>query len=261
MSTKARVAKKNSKASKIWYDDDRFWKAIEPFLFTPARMVHAEEEIGHLVDLLKLSEGAKVLDLCCGPGRHSVALAKRGFSVTGVDRSSRFLRAARKRAAATNVDMEFIQEDARRFRRKNAFDVVINLYTSFGYFEAPGENVRVLRNVYASLRKGGRFVIDVMGKEVLAGKFADRTWSETDGAFLLEERKVSRDWTWMENRWIVIGKDGRRIEQVVSHYLYSAAELKRMLKDCGFQRVEAFGSLDGAPYDHRSLRLVVMGGK
>jgi hypothetical protein len=145
----------------------------------------------------------------------------------------------------------------RRFCRPQAFDAAVSLFTSFGYFEDPAENRQVLANIRDSLRDEGSLILEMMGKEVLARIFRERDWSEQDGILFLEERKVSKDWSWMENRWILLrGQERREFE--VSHWLYSATELSAMLKECGFSSVDVYGDLEGAPYDHRARRLVVV---
>ena len=117
-----------------------------------------------------------------------------------------------------------------------------------------------MANVHRSLKPGGKFVIDVMGKEVLASVFRERDWREEDGALILEERKVSNDWSWIENRWILF-KDGKRYENRLSLRLYSAAELETLLKSCGFASVNIYGDFTGTPYDHNARRLVVVASK
>ena len=100
-------------------------------------------------------------------------------------------------------------------------------------------------------------IIEVMGKEVLARIFQEKSWDEVDGAYLLLERRVSKNWNWMENRWILL-QDQTLREFCVTHWLYSAAELSALLKESGFKIIEIFGSLDGDPYDQRAKRLVAV---
>lgn len=244
-----------------WHEDDRFWETVGPGLFHEGRWRAASQEVDALLRLVPAAAGARVLDLCCGPGRHSLELARRGFRVTGVDRTSAFLAEARRRADAEGLSLELVQDDMRRFKRPGAFDLVINMYTSFGYFEDPEEDLQVLRNVWESLRQGGRVVLDLMGKEVLARVFVERSWVPlADGSLFLEERRVTRDWSWIEHRWIVV-KEGALHEFRFGHRLYSAAELRELLLQAGFSSVQIFGSLDGAPYDHQARRLVAVATK
>src|SRR5260370_1208944 len=97
-----------------WFDDDSFWRELYPFLFPKERIADADEQIAKALALTKPT-GKSVLDLCCGPGRCSMALAKRGFSVTGVDRTKYLLDKARARATAEGVKIEWVQKDMRDF--------------------------------------------------------------------------------------------------------------------------------------------------
>jgi SAM-dependent methyltransferase len=245
---------------KAWYEKDEFWETMANLMFAGPRWAAAPVEIEEVVALLRVKPPATILDLCCGPGRHSLELARRGFHVTGVDRTLSYLEKARQQAAAEKLEIEFVQEDMRRFSRPDAFDGVINLFTSFGYFENPAEDRQVLVNLHRSLKPGGALVMDTVGKEVLARIFRERDWREEDGVILLEERRISHDWSWIDNRWILL-KDQSRREFRVSHRIYSAAELSGLLKDCGFASVETYGDLAGSPYDHLATRLVTVARK
>jgi SAM-dependent methyltransferase len=244
-----------------WHEDDEFWAALEPQLFDAARLNAALDEVAHAVNLLGLSAGASVLDLCCGPGRHSLELARRGCRVTGVDRTGLYLRGAQERAGAENLTIEFVQSDMRVFRRENSFDGAINLFSSFGYFENPDEDLQVLRNLHASLRSGARLVMQMVGKEILARAFAPKHWIEyPDGSYFLSEREVADDWSGIHNRWIVIRGAQRKVFDF-THRIYSAAELKGALRAAGFSAVDILGDLDGRPYDREAQYLVAVAAK
>jgi hypothetical protein len=148
----------------------------------------------------------------------------------------------------------------RQFQRESAFDGALMMYTSFGYFEDQAENQMVLSNLYQSLKAGGAVIIELMGKEVLARIFEPRGWSEHNGLIFLQERRLDKDWSWIENRWIII-EGGERHEYRISHWLYSASELSDMLVNAGFSQVEIYGSLEGAPYDQSAKRLVAVARK
>ena len=241
----------------IWHEDDVFWESWAPQMFTERRWEMASEEVDAVVRLLDLSPGTHVLDLCCGPGRHSLELARRGFRVTGVDRTAAYLEQARRQAAEEGLDIEFAQADMRAFRRPDAFDGAINLFTAFGYFEDPAEDLRVVQNLHASLKPGGRLVMEMMGKEVLARIFRERDWHEDEnGVLFLEERKISSGWDWIENRWIMIDGSVRK-EFKLGHRLYSGAEMAALLRQAGFGSVMLYGGLAGGPYDHTAQRLAV----
>ena len=239
-----------------WFTDEGFWEALSPFIFPDtarAAAVADVEAIGSLVGRPVES----VLDLCCGPGRHSVAFAKQGSRVTAVDRSPFLLDRGRQYAAAERVDIRWVQEDMRAFIEPAGFDLAVNLFTSFGYFEDPAENQRVLANVSASLVPGGAFMLDVIGKEVVARIYQpSRVQEGPDGALLVMRGKVVDDWSRIENEWFVV-RDGTVRSYRFAHWLYSAAELRGMFKEAGFARIDVFGGLDGSSYGAEASRLIV----
>ncbi|NIV31492.1 MAG: methyltransferase domain-containing protein, partial [Anaerolineae bacterium] len=110
--------------------------------------------------------------------------------MTGVDRTAAYLQKARDAAGVEGLAVEWIEADAREFLRPAAFDLAINMYTSFGYFEDPAEDRRVAENLCTSLSPGGNLVMDLMGKERLARIFSPRSWDELpDGSLFLQERE------------------------------------------------------------------------
>jgi SAM-dependent methyltransferase len=243
-----------------WHERDSFWETVP--MFSERHWEVAPEQVAGAISLLGLEPGATVLDLPCGEGRHSLELARLGFRVTAVDRTAAYLQTARERAAAEQLELELVKADMREFVRPQAFDAAINLFTSFGYFEDPEEDRRVARNFYDSLKPGGKLVMDLMGKEVLARIFLPRDWQELpDGSIYLQERKAAREWTWMENRWILIRPSGQRVEYSVNHRIYDGAGLKSLLLSVGFEAVDVYGGLAGQPYDTEARRLVVVARK
>ncbi|MCP4611536.1 MAG: methyltransferase domain-containing protein [Planctomycetes bacterium] len=245
---------------KSWYEQDGFWKAILPLLFNSERMQSAGQEVEQIVSLLKLEPDVSICDLCCGPGRHSLEFGRLGYCVTGVDRTGLYIEHAKKKANEQGQNIRFVQDDMRSFCEPSAFDAVINIFTSFGYFEEAADDRRVLDNVYKSLKEGGKFLIDIMGKEVLSRIFQEKRWFEEDNVIVLEESKLSEDWSSVECRWIVI-KDSERDEFRFTLRLYSAARLSELLKSCGFGKVEIYGDLSGSPYDQTAKRLIVVAHK
>ena len=246
--------------SKSWYNQDTYWTTFESILFHRKRLTDTASQVDHIIKLLQIKHGATILDLCCGIGRHSLEFARRGFNITGVDRTDPYLDKAKKQAITEDLHIEFVTEDMRKFCREAAFDVVINMFTSFGYFEDADDDRRVVENVYRSLKSGGKLLVEVMGKELVARDFRERDWNEFNGFIILEDRKLLNNWEKIESRWIIL-KDDQRIEHKFVLRLYSAVELTSLLKQCGFSDVKVYGSLEGIDYDHKAKRLVALARK
>jgi SAM-dependent methyltransferase len=171
-----------------------------------------------------------------------------------VDRSPFLLKKAKERTAG--VDIEFVQCDAREFVRERAFDLAISLFTSFGYFPTREEDFALLRNVNASLRPGGVFVMDLMGRECVAAMRCRTHWEEiAPGEIIVTHADIQPGWTRVRNRWVFV-KDERAHRFDFDLNLYSGQELSEALKQAGFSDVQVFGSLAGTPYDTAATRLV-----
>jgi len=244
-------------ANAEWFADDAFWRETFPYMFPESRVAAAATEVDQIVALTGKTEG-HVLDLACGPGRHSVAFAKRGFTVTGVDRTPFLLEHARAREQREDVHVEWIESDMRRFTRPRAFDLAVCLFTSFGFFREDADNQRVLDNVARSLRSGGAFVMDMIGKEVLARIFAATSSNDISGGLMVQRRRVIDGWSRIQNEWMLV-RDGTARSFHFSHWLYSGREITQMLNAAGFGDVKLFADYAGAPYGTEAGRLVVLG--
>jgi SAM-dependent methyltransferase len=237
-----------------WFEDPRFWDARADIMFRRERLEQTPEDVDGLVERLGLAPGAHVLDLCCGPGRHALELRRRGFAVTGVDLHTPYLEQAREKDA----DVEWVHADMREFTREHAFDAAVNMFSSFGYFADQEDDRRVARHMCRSLKPGGAFLIDTMGKEILARKFQPRAWYELeDGAILLEDRRLVDGWGGTRTTWTCVR--GRDQESFTFYMrLYAGTEIAALLKDAGFATATVFGGLDGRPYDHEAVRLIAL---
>ena len=238
-----------------WYADEAFWAEMSVGMFHPGHLAATPAEVDGVLRILDPAPGARVLDMPCGFGRHSRALARRGFRVTGVDLSEGYLE--RAAAAAGGGEVIWERADMRRFRRPGGFDVALNLYSSFGYFEDADDDHLVLANLFASLRPGGQLLMDLTGKEVLARTIQDRSFHEVGDVIILERARILDAWSRCETRWTVLRGDEQR-ERAFTTRLYSAAVLSGALFRAGFRQLRVFGDLSRpAPYDHRARRLVI----
>jgi len=243
-----------------WFENEDFWRDFYPFMFSAERFAAAPLEVTQILELAK-PQGTTVLDLCCGPGRHSVEFARRGFQVTGVDRSPFLLGHAIDAGKQDNVAVEWVQQDMREFIRPSSFHLALSLFTSFGYFQTQAEEERVLGNIHSSLKPGGVLVLDVKGKEGLAHIWKDSIISEcADGSCVIQRPRAYDDFSRLKNEWLLV-KDGRCITHNFEHFIYSGRELKDLLLRCGFADVKLHGDLQGSAYELKSPRLVAVARK
>ena len=241
-----------------WFENEFFWEDFYPVLFPDELFEQAQEEMEKILDLID-HPVCSVLDLCCGPGRFAGLLAREGYQVTGVDRTP-FLLDIAKREFADTVDVEWVLSDMREFVRQESYDLVLNLYTSFGYFKDPAEDLLVLKNIAQCLRPGGSFVIEVMGKEVMAKDFEPITASKTEDGLFVQAHEILENWNRIKTEWTLI-KEGNVKTFTFEHSLYAASDLIRLCELAGFSDVQAFGDFDGSPYDNTASLLVITGKK
>ncbi len=246
-------AARNRDEQAAWYVDEKFWCELYPFMFSEANFASARAPVAAL--LKRVSPfGNRVLDLCCGPGRFAIPLAEAGLQVTAVDGSEYLLSQGKTRPGASLI--EWIHADMREYENAQPFDAVICMGTSFGYFENRSDDALALKRMLANLRPGGLCVIDLRGKELVArtGEGAS-VWRQDDGSTLVHRHQVIDDWTRTRNEWILI-KENQATTHVGYANLYSGAELRDLLRYVGFEKVELFGDLEGAPYDAAAERLI-----
>jgi SAM-dependent methyltransferase len=243
-----------------WFDNNTFWRELYPFMFQDQRFAAASVEIQNVLSLTQ-PNGKSALDLCCGPGRCSIALAQAGFQVTGVDRTEFLLNKARLRAREARVKIEWVRMDMRDFIRPDAFNLVLSMFTSFGYFDNKLEDLEVLRHMLTSLKPGGVCLIDVTGKEWLAKVFQPTTSDLLpDGTKLIQRHKIFDEWTRVQNEWTLIRK-GKAKTFKFHHTIYSGQELRDRMEQIGFTDVKLFGSFEGDEYGQNAQRLIAAGYK
>ncbi|MFC9244576.1 class I SAM-dependent methyltransferase [Streptomyces sp. NPDC057136] len=241
-----------------WYEDDSLWSDFAPTMFSAGRTATAATLV-ESSPLLDFPPGSRVLDLCCGPGLFLVPLARRDYIVTGVDLSPSMLDRARSACEQAGAEVRLERADMLTYTAPGAFDAVLNVFTSFGYFDDPDDNLRVLRNAWENLAPGGRLLVDVMGKEVLAGWIGrPQAVDLPDGSYVVQRDTVLDSWRRLRTDWTLVRGTSARAASLTS-WLYSAAELHELFETAGFSEVECFGGFDGSAYDHRSERLIVRG--
>lgn len=238
-----------------WYENS--FGVDYPLIYPHRSMEAAEAEIQKLVSQLKIEPSDFVLDLCCGAGRHSIALAKAGFHIVGADLSTFLLKKAVE--ASRGLAIPFVQTDMRKLPfMDQSYDVVLSLFTSFGYFERDEENIGVLREMARVLVDGGQFCIDYLNPSVLQERLVPTSTREVGEIRIIENRSLDADFVCKE---IVIqeGSEERRYGEKVK--LYSQDQLTEMLRQVGLDVLTVSGSFDGEKYHASSPRMILSGKK
>lgn len=243
-----------------WFEQEELWMLKRPVIFNADRMRNTFLEVNRIVKLLNLQKNEQVLDLGCGTGRHCIEMASRGFEVTGIDITTPFLEIAAENTRKQNLSVRYIHQDMRTFCEPSSFDLIINMFTSFGYFENKQDDITVLEQCFSSLRPGGRLMLEMLGKEVIAARFKPRELLEYDGYSVLVENNISDNWSWLQCKWKVI-KDNQIQELGYAHRLYAATEIKQLLEQTGFRNVQFYGDLTGNPYDHTARAMLAIAQK
>lgn len=240
-----------------WFEDEKFWAAYASTMFDEERWAEVPEIVNRIERLARITPGAAILDACCGPGRHSIEFASRGYRVTGVDITESYLEAARSSAEGL-ANASFIRADIRAFETRLKFDLAINLFTSFGYFARPEDDLGALRRLRASLKPGGALIIETQGKETSVRDFVEGESFERAGCRVRTEYSVVGPWEGLRERWILDREGSPEADFSFVLRLYSAVEMRASLLEAGFESVDIFGDLDGSPYDQRAKSLVAL---
>jgi D-alanine-D-alanine ligase len=243
---------------RAWYVD--FFGAdylnIYRHIFTEER---SAQEVAFAQRVLNLEPGARVLDLCCGQGRHSVLLARNGFRVTALDLSPAYLEIARRAAESHNVKLDIIAADMRKIPFTDHFDGIVNMYSSFGYLESEADDAQVLKSVANALTSGGRVLFDMLNREWAIANYIQNDWHNgPDGTLYVERRDFDLATSRMHVRFTIIGAEGGRRESIGHDIrLYTLTEITRMLSEVGFSVDATFGGFEGEPYAIDTRRMII----
>jgi SAM-dependent methyltransferase len=231
-----------------WYEeffDERYLR------FYPVLRRHpvAPEEAALVLRMLGLEPGQRLLDLGCGTGRHSVALAQLGLEVVGLDLSEALLARARASAAEAGVEVTWLRRDMRDLDDLDPFDACVSLYTAFGFF-GDEEDQEVLRQVAAALRPGGRLLLDLTNHLGYLRRFPAEVWRETDEAVTRERNRYDALGGVLITARTAFLKQGGAVELPESRVrAYLPHEVQAMLRRAGFALERLLGALaEDAPF-------------
>jgi SAM-dependent methyltransferase len=238
------------------------WPSISQAVESPA---DAAQAVRWILGKTALKPGARVLDAPCGFGRHAVEFAGRGFDVTGMDFNETEVERAREAARAAGVSLKLVCQDIRDMEFAGEFDLAVNLFSSIGYF-SDDEDRMLLDRFWRALAPGGVFVLDTRNRDQCVRSMPP------------EERLRFNEWTlriehvvdaatsrWTARWW---RRDANGPEDAPGQFigeseirLYSAHELRAMLRPERWSRVDLYGGLDGTPFSFDTPRIVLVARK
>jgi len=238
-------------------------------------MEQATVEVAGLVNVFsefQVSKNSLILDLCCGIGRHSVALAERGFKVVGVDLAPEFITRAKEIAVERNVkqNVEFRVGDMRKVSKVlkdygERFNAVINLFTSIGYYDEETDR-NILRQLLGLTASRGILVIDIANRDWLVRHFQARDVHQIgDVLFKVVERKLNLESSRMENVWKFYRKHKQDLKYLdtveLNHRVYSLHELKKLVEESGWIYQSCYGGFNSEPFTMDSKRMILIAKK
>jgi len=222
----------------------------------------AKEEVDFILKVLKITKNTLILDIGCGAGRHSIKLAKRGYRIVGIDFKRDYINHCKERARKLSLKTKFMQVDMRNLKFKNKFDVVINVFTSFGYFKSEEENLEVLRKIAKALKKNGKFLIDVTNRDYIIKHFKKKGLTKLKYGYIRKERYFDFSTSIVNAKWTFLSKNKRKIsEKKISCRVYSYHELKNMFEKVGLKVIKSFGNFKGEKISSNTKRLILIGRK
>jgi 2-polyprenyl-3-methyl-5-hydroxy-6-metoxy-1,4-benzoquinol methylase len=239
-----------------WYKD---W-----FQEANYRVVYEHRDDGEaeeMIDLIERTIGHKperrVLDVGCGSGRHAISFAKRGYSdVTGIDLSSSLLAEAREQAERHHLSIQFLDRDMRDIPEQS-FDLAVNLFTSFGYFETDEDNAAVIKNVAKQLVPNkGWFVIDFLNSKWVREHLVAHDERVTPNGMHIEQTR------WIENgrieKRLLIRNTVEASEYIESVKLFDLTDFEKMFQGAGLTLRHVFGTYRGAVFNPDTSPRLIM---
>ncbi len=213
----------------------------------------AQQFVQTLIERLYLDPSKhRVLDLACGSGRHALAFAQKGFRVTALDLSTTLLAPLR---ACQHPNISIVQADMRHFSLNQTFDLILNAFTSFGYFETLQENRQVLKRVHNHLNPKGYFVLDYLNVPFVLKHLVPQEERHINGIYFLIKRRYTPPFIIKD---IVVKEDGKTYAYQERVQAFSLQDLENLLKEAGFTVVDRWGDYRGSPYTEEQPRLILV---
>jgi SAM-dependent methyltransferase len=246
--------------ARTWWEElfsDDFGRGILPL---SDRQI--AREVDFIEESLGVAKGGIVMDLACGAGHHAVELSGRGYGVVGFDLSLAQLAIAGEYAQERGQKINFLQGDMREMSFDQVFDGIYCWNTSFGYFEED-KNFAVAERVFAALRPGGSFLLDVVNRDFVVAHQPSQVWFEGDACVCMDDMSVDFITSRLRVKRTMMLDDGRTRETTFSIRVYSLHELGKLLHEIGFRVTEASGhtAYPGVFFGATSPRVVILAQK
>lgn len=209
------------------------WRSVIPAELTV-------KEIDFMLQYFNLEPGSKVLDIMCGYGRHAIALAQKGISVTAVDNLDNYITEIKKIAARENLPLKAFKEDVTRYTPDDEYDLALCMGNSLNFFNADNAH-RLLANIFSHLKPGGHLLINTWSlAEIVIKNFTAKSWSDVGDLKFITDSKYLFHPTRVEFNSIILSPDGSIEKKNGVDYIFSVAELEAMLNNAGFQLKEIY---------------------
>ncbi|MDX1419023.1 MAG: methyltransferase domain-containing protein [Rubricoccaceae bacterium] len=241
-----------------WYED---WFDADAYeLVYDQRDLDEAERLADLIErAVQPAPRSDVLDVGTGRGRHARVFARRGYRVTGLDLSANAVATARARAEAEGLtpgQIVFVQGDMRLPHFQARFDGVLNLFTSFGYFDDDADHQRAVQAMADALKPGGWLVQDFLNAPHVRAHLVPQSEKRVDGVHVRQERWIADDH--VHKRIMLTPGDGQDPLTYTEHVrLLTRDDFARMYAAAGLRLVQTWGDYDGGPHSAESPRLIL----
>lgn len=250
-----------------WY---KKWFGAKEYLelYSHRNSKDAAKIAGLIFRTLKLPKGSKVLDAACGNGRHSFFFASKGYYVTGIDLSEFLINEAKKKLKGEYKNqaekLNFLIRDIRNIGISQKFDLAVNLFSSFGYFEKDSENFKSVKSIVQSLKKGGYFFFDYLNPDYLKKNLIPFDISKRNRKLIFQVRELRENAVYKK---IIIVKNSsrsypRQYEFNEMIKLYSLNDFKTVFSKYGLKIIKIYGNYSGGKYNsNNSERMIILSKK
>ncbi len=238
-----------------WFKD---WFASDFYLSVYSHRNDEDAEIflNKVLSYIPIDPGSEILDAACGAGRHSILMARKGFKVTAFDLSEPLLEIAAAKNKAQNLDINFFREDLRKVKLDKKFSLILNLFTSFGYFDSDEENFAFIRSAYEMQGKEGYFIFDYFNEAFLRKHVVAESSKIINGLEIKEKRGIKGN---RIVKQIEIVQGGDRLNYEESVQLYTFNEIIERFRETGYREVQIFGNYNCGTFEpEESDRLIII---